>query len=484
MRKLDSPKMACIVIVFCAATAILSSAQTFTSLASFDLAEGDAPGWLVQGTNGNLYGLAQFGGLGFGYGTIFQVTPSGELTKLYAFSCSNSSCLNGGLPTGGLLLAANGGFYGLTSDGGNSSNAGTAFEFAPTGKLITLYSFCALPYCADGHGADALLQATNGNFYGTTSVGDSFGAFFEMTLAGKVTTLYTFCPSKDGSDCPDGANPTPGLVQASDGNYYGTASGGGANGQGTIFQVTPAGKLTTLYSFCSKANCADGASPQGLIQATNGNFYGATYAGGSVGTCLGGCGTIFEITPAGKLTTLHTFCEKAGCPVGPAFLMQATDGNFYGTSIGGVNEQRTIFRITPQGSFTTLYDFCPEQNCPDGRFPETSLMQATNGTFYGTTAAGGALGFDYGTVFSLSMGLGPFVKTVPTAGKVGAHVIIMGNNLTGTTGVSFNGTAATFTVASDTEIKASVPTGATRGVIEVVTPSGSLDSNVAFRVVP
>ena len=204
-----------------------------------------------------------------------------------------------------------------------------------------------------------------------------------------------------------------------------------------------------------------------------------------MGNCLGGCGTIFEMTPAGKLTTLHTFCAKAGCPFGPVSLMQATDGNFYGTSIGGVNEQGTIFRITQRGSFTTLYDFCPEQNCPDGRLPETGLMQATDGTFYGTTAAGGALGFNgYGTVFSLSMGLGPFVKTVPTGGKFATHVIILGSDLTGTTGVSFNGTAATFTVASDTELKTSVPAGATTGVIEVVTPSGTLDSNVAFRVVP
>jgi len=185
------------------------------------------------------------------------------------------------------------------------------------------------------------------------------------------------------------------------------------------------------------------------------------------------------MTPTGTLTTLFSFCVQSGCPTGPGPVVQATDGNFYGTSIGGAYDQGAVFEFAPTGSFTTLYNFCPQAGCADGELPR-GVLQATNGTFYGTTSVGGAN--NGGTVFSISMGLGPFVKTVPTAGKVGAHVIVLGNGLTGATSVSFNGTAATFTVVSDTEITATVPTGATTGKVVVVTSGGNLKSNVSFRV--
>jgi len=223
--------------------------------------------------------------------------------------------------------------------------------------------------------------------------------------------------------------------------------------------------------------------PNGITQAANGNFYGVTYEGG-VGSCSNGagCGTIFEMTPTGILTTLYSFCKVSGCPdgFGPGPVSQATDGNFYGTTVGGTFGEGTVFQFTPNGSLTSLYNFCSQSGCPDGQVPDGGILQATNGTFYGTTDAGGA-NFG-GTVFSVAMGLGPFVKTVPTAGKVGANVIILGNNLTGTTKVSLNGTVATYTVVSDTEITATVPTGATTGRVVVTTPSGTLKSNVVFRV--
>jgi uncharacterized repeat protein (TIGR03803 family) len=194
---------------------------------------------------------------------------------------------------------------------------------------------------------------------------------------------------------------------------------------GTVFKITAGSKLTTLHSF----DGTDGADPYGgLVQATNGNFYGTASGGGSSGNCIGGCGTVFKIRPAGKLTTLHGF---AGA---------------------------------------------------DGELPEAGLVQATNGNFYGTTANGGTLG--EGTVFSLSVGLGPFVETRPTFGKAGATVVILGTNLTGATSVSFNGTAAKFTVVSKSEIKTTVPTGATTGKVKVTTPKRTLTSNLVFRVKP
>jgi uncharacterized repeat protein (TIGR03803 family) len=226
-------------------------------------------------------------------------------------------------------------------------------------------------------------------------------------------------------------------VQATNGNLYGTTATGGANNYGTVFEITPAGLLTTLYSFCSQPHCADGnnggnpAQPA-LIQGTDGNLYGTTPLGGNTtsGVNTNGWGTIFQITPSGVLTTLYTFCEVSGCP--------------------------------------------------DGAEPYGSLVQDTNGNFYGTTAI--ANGTVLGTVFSLSMGLGPFVVAQPASSKVGATVNILGTNLTDATSVAFNGKEAAFTVESSSDITATIPSDATTGFVTVTTPDGTLISKVPENV--
>jgi uncharacterized repeat protein (TIGR03803 family) len=221
----------------------------------------------------------------------------------------------------------------------------------------------------------------------------------------------------------NGKYPRGSLVQGVNGNLYGTTQERGANNQGgTIFEVTPGGKLTSLYSFCSKPKCADGELPEaGLVQATNGNFYGTTLYGGANGNttyCEGArCGTVFEVTPGGKLTTLYSFCSQPNCIDGVepyAGLVQATNGNFYGTTqYGGANNSSsctssdsngcgTVFEITPAGKLTTLYSFCSQPNCTDGKWPHADLVQATNGNFYGTTQYGGAIGAA-GAQFSKSL---------------------------------------------------------------------------------
>lgn len=228
----------------------------------------------------------------------------------------------------------------------------------------------------------------------------------------------------------------------------------------------------------------DGLNPEGgLVQAANGNFYGTTYDGGS-----GPYGTVFEMTSAGTLTTLYTFCARTRCADGrypAAALVQDTNGNFYGTTSSGGNQTRlagTVFKITPAGKLTTLHPFCVLTNCNDGAFPYGGLVQATDGKFYGTTYDGGTYG--YGTIFTLDLKIAPFVKTLPTSGKVGGAVIILGSSLTDATGVTFNGTAAAFTLVSSSEITTTVPVGATTGTVKVTTPSGTLKSNVTFRVIP
>ena len=150
------------------------------------------------------------------------------------------------------------------------------------------------------------------------------------------------------------------------------------------------------------------------------------------------------------------------------------------------NNAGTIFKITPQGVLTTLYTFCSQPNCTDGANPGTALMQSTDGNFYGTTFSGGQGGLsgEMGTIFRLSTGLGPFVKLVRSAGKVGQSGGILGQGFTGTTGVFLNGTPANFTVVSDTYIQATVPAGGTSGFVTVDTPGGVLTSNVPFHVIP
>jgi len=446
-----------------AATAIALPAQTFTTLFSFNGYDGFQPAAaLVQATNGNLYGTTVVGGAS-GDGTVFRITPSGAPRKVLSFDKTDGQYIFVGVVQG-----TNGDFYGTTYLGGASSD-GTVYKMTPSGELTTLHSFGG----TDGDGPYApLVQATNGNFYGTTDDGgaNGSGTVFEITPGGTLTTLHSF----DGTD---GYMPEV-LIQATNGNLYGTTLGGGASGHGTVFEITPDGMLTTLYSFCSQAGCPDGNGPGGLVQATDGNLYGTTGGGGANSD-----GTVFKITAAGTLTTLRSFdgTDGQGPPGG---LVQAANGDFYGTTgFGGANgNYGTIFEITPGGTLTTLYSFCSQSGCADGSNPAAGLVQDTNGMFYGTTQGGGAYGF--GAVFSLSVGLGPFVETQTTSGKVGAAIKILGTDLTGATSVSFNGTAAVFDVVASSLIAAKVPAGATSGKVEVVTPNGTLSSNLAFRVLP
>ena len=474
MRKLRLRKIASTIFAFCVwAAAIVSPTKTkFTSLVRFDGTNGSSPYYesLVQGTDGNLYGTTTYGGAseqncyGDSCGTVFKITPAGALTTLHQFDFTD-----GGLPEAGLVQTTDGDFYGAAAIGG-SSGSGTIFKITPAGKLTTLYEFQNSTDGANPLGA--LVQARSGFFYGTTSYGGGYcacGTVFKVTSAGTLTTLHTFVGG--GSE---GNYPEAGLVQGTDGNFYGTTAYGGANGYGTIFKITPAGTLTTLHNF----DVTDGANPwAGLVQGTDGNLYGTTIYGGSNSGCGAfGCGTVFKITPAGTLTTLHNFDgTDGGFPAGR--LAQATDGNFYGmTGSYGANDGGTIFKITTAGTLTTLHNF----DVAHGVNPLGGLAQATNGTFYGT-ASGGGIDND-GTVFSLSVGLGAFVETLPTSGKVGAKVIILGTDLTGATNVTFNGAAATFTVVRKSEITTTLPAGATTGKVDVTTPKGTLKSDVFFRV--
>ena len=357
-----------------------------------------------------------------GCGTVFKITPGGVLTTLYSF-CAVSGCTDGIAPWGTLVLGNDGNFYGTTWGGGGPSYSGTVFKITPQGVLTTLHIFDF----TDGDGPYAgLVQAADGSFYGTTANGglDNAGTIFKITSAGTFTMLHSFGEV-------EGSLPQTAMIQASDGNLYGTTPSGGV-GWGTIYRLTPGGTVTAIYTFCTQNNCPDGFAPQELVQGTDGNLYGTAGGGGTPNQCISGCGTIFKITTAGALTTLHDF-----------------DYN-------------------------------------DGAWPTAGLLQATDGKFYGSTSAGGSNCDSFhgcGTLFSFDVGLPPFVEIHPTSGSSGTAVTINGLNLSGTTSVAFNGTPASFTVQSPTIITTSVPSGATTGMVQVTTPSGTLNSNADFQVI-
>lgn len=473
----------CVLLLACA-TAIGAAAQTFTTILTFDGTDGSAPySALVQGTDGNLYGTTSNGGA-TGRGTVFKVTPGGTLSTLYNF-CSEANCVDGSIPQAGLVLGVDGNFYGTTMFGGTGttycgSGCGTVFQITPTGAFTTLHSFCTLSTCLDGYAPNSgLVQGTDGNFYGTTPNGGGpslQGTVYKITPGGSLTPLHAFCTE---SGCADGETPLAGLIQGSNGVFYGTTSDGGAHFDGEVFGITSAGAFSIVHSFDE----TDGGHPStGLLQAANSEGYGMTQDGGTSTACSGNpCGTIFRISGTGVFTSLVSFDNTDGADPEYGGLIQGSDGNLYGTTAGGgSHEAGTILKMTPSGTLTTLYNFCSVgAECADGS-GVNSVMQSTNGIFYGTTAGGGTTGD--GTLFSLSTGARRFVQPVPTSGAVGSTVMILGNNLTGATGVKFNATAAAFTVVSSTEITATVPSGATSGKITVTGSSGSVTSVVAFRV--
>ncbi|HEY6338690.1 MAG TPA: choice-of-anchor tandem repeat GloVer-containing protein [Candidatus Sulfotelmatobacter sp.] len=443
--------------ISCLIAPLALPAQTYTDLHDFNASAGDPTGFsngnvkLAQGRDGDFYGESSAGGTS-SQGTVFKVTPSGTPSIVLSFDGTNGS----GSSNGGMTLGTDGNLYGDTYQGG-TSNLGLTFKVTPAGVETALHNFTNT---GDGHGPQlALVLGTNGDFYGATDSNPS--TIYQVTSSGVFKTLATLTTAQGYQ----GAQ----LSQGSDGDFYGGMNLGGANGFGTLFKMTAAGKITVLHNFTG----ADGTDPStGMVAGSNGEFYGSGQMGGA-----SSAGVIFKVTTSGTYTLLHSLNGTSDGSE-PQVLMLATDGNFYGTAINaGSASCGTIFKVTLAGAFSVVYNFDNTHGCN----PASYLTEGTDGLLYGVTGAGGANG--NGVFYSLDVGLSPFITLQSVSGKAGSTVGILGQGFDSSSVVKFNGTAATkVTLTGTTYITATVPPGANTGLVTVTTGATTLTSTHTYLV--
>jgi uncharacterized repeat protein (TIGR03803 family) len=482
-----------------AGIAIPAQAQTYTQLSSFQgLVYGDyAPsGPLVLGQDGNIYGTTDpnwsdiYSMTSAGVETpLWQSSPNDEIGGPCEWAYGSYDA-----PAMGMTLGADGLLYGTCNSWDGNPNQAVIYKYDPTqgtSGLTVVYSFPIV----GGVGYErpsVLTLGADGNLYGTAEETGSatYGTVFRFSpKTKKLTTLHNFL----GSAHSDGANPAGPLALGTNGDFYGTTTSGGISGGssgGTFYSITTKGKIRILYSFNTVTDSTSGTyPPAGVTLGNNGNFYGVTFEGGKFGQ-----GTIFEVTLAGKLTWLHNFNETtdfAGFPLFPLTL--GSDGNLYSaaTNDNGVQSLFEIATNPKKGvyTYTDLYNFPTpgSDNCgvnTPGCLPTSTLLQLPNGIFYGVTYQGGV--DDDGTFYSLNMGLKPLVILQFPLGTEGSSLGIFGQGfVTGpATAVKFNGKAAHFTVVSDTYMTATIPGGATKGYVTVSEHSAKLKSNIIFTPKP
>ena len=457
-----------------------AGAQTFSIVSQFGNRSGDSSNPsanLAQGRDGAMYGTANGGGAN-DWGTVFKITPEGKELVLYSF-CAKANCADGSSPNGGLMIRPDGHFMG-TAQAGGSHGFGTIFDVSQTGAYTVLYNFTG---GKDGaYPAAPPITGPDGNFYGTTWQGgaaSSCGTIYRMTIsatAAVFTLLHQF-------DNAHGCEPAAALTLGTDGNLYAPTTYGGNDGNGVIFKANTQGKVTVLHNFAGEK---DGYNPVGpLLEAGDGNFYGTTRG---IGAPIGG--TVFKITPTGTMTVLHTMTGPDGAWL-IGGLAQATNGNFYGAAEQGGDSTNCIdgcgslFEVTPEGAFTLLYNF----NDTTGYYAQATPFQHTNGLLYGDAYWGGITSgacfpFGCGVFYSWDAKLPAFVSLLPYRGKAGATIEFLGQDFMPTSKVEFNGKAAKVVVVSGTYLSATVPTGATTGLVTVTTSEGTLKSKQEFIVTP
>lgn len=440
--------------------ALTQAQPTVTVIATFPPSSGYyVPSLLMQAGGGNFFGTTKFLGAN-DCGTVFLMTPQGGLKILYSFDT-----VHGCYPNGPLVEGRNGYLYGTTVIGGSSGEGGV-FKTSRAGATQSLYDFCQQPGCVDGaNPLTGLIRGVDGSLYGVTKNGGDAnnGVAFRVGPKGTYAVLHSFNHPNHGLV---GMYLNAPLLQASDGNLYGLSGKGGAYGRGTIFMVAPDGQAKLFYSFGAMSN--SGWGPIGsLIQANDGNLYGATLSGGANGS-----GTIFKISLQGAYTKIYDV------PAGWGFLhegpVQASDGNLW-----GIINAASVYAITTSGSLVQNFNLGTA-----GIAPETSLTLGSDGRLYG---AGNFNNRKEG-IYAIDAGLAPPAPTiagfVPTSGLVGSTVVVSGEYFVGATAVTFNGVSASFVVNAAGVITTTVPPSATSGPITVTTAGGVATTLADFTVLP
>ena len=374
--------------------ATITAAQTFKVFHSFDFSDGDSPnGGLIRDSAGNFYGTTQFGGSS-NRGLVFKLDAKGDETILYTFTGGT----DGGIPIGRVLRDSGGNLYGITSLGGDPTcSCGTVFELTKSGTLKVLHKFTGGKDGAQNQGQPELgLVMVNGDLYGSASFGRvsgcdgslGCGVLFKLTQSGKETVLHRFTGQADGAFPQD-------LISDRAGNIYGATGGSYMQGNGgTLFKLDTTGKLTTLYTFRSSA---DGTSPRWrLLRNASGVFHGVTQFGGNTTNCAiasAGCGVVFAVDASAKERVLNVFGKQASGGEEPSGGLLDVAGNFYGVTVygGTVNSTCTfgcgvVYRVSSSGKYSVLYRFT---GGTDGALPSGSLTEDASGNLYGATDLGG-----------------------------------------------------------------------------------------------
>jgi uncharacterized repeat protein (TIGR03803 family) len=414
---------------------------------------GEEANSLIQSADGNFYGTTFFGGTGNqATGTVFKITPAGQLTTLYTFVADqNGKYPNGEGPTS--LAEGNDGFLYGTTEMGGANRLGVVFKLSRTGTLQVLHSFCSATNCGDGASPSGLLLARDGNFYGA-----ALAVIWRMTPKGVFTVVHTL-------DRPVEGHNVIGMTQASDGNFYGATTIQGF--VSTLFRLTAGGQFTVLDTFRYPNFVA--SVP---IQASNGKLY--------LGRALG---DLFESNLLGGDSKEFKF--QFGDAL--AYLTQASDANLWSIIIAGSRDflNGAVVNITPNGKPLLVISF----DGTNGTFPDAPLVQNSDGRFFGVTMEGGSVSqgdVASGVVFTLDAGLSAPKPAIlifnPSRGRAGTKVMIHGSHFVGTTSVTFNGVSATFQVLNTSNILATVPQAATTGRILVTNAGGTTASKKSFTV--
>jgi uncharacterized repeat protein (TIGR03803 family) len=457
--------------------AVQAQAQTVDTLYNFSSNSNTQAimpaGTMAQGRDGNFYGISQSGN-GCCQGWFYKISSKGVLTSLHAMAQSE------GTNCSGVTLGTDGNFYGTCANGGlvNGNPGGTLIRVTPAGTVTVLHDFVEVGSTTDGcNPYSPPIQGIDGNFYGVTVGCGTYGAgmVYKITLAGVYSNLYSFQGGTGDIQYPYDA-----LVQGTDGNFWGTGYEGGAvGGNGGVFKITPAGKETLVYSFQGQG--IDGQNPYGsLIQGTDGNYYGTTLAGGPHQF-----GTVFQLTPKGVETALYNFPSQTDGAYPRLALTQGSDGLLYGIATdcaGGGCGQAGLFTITTKAVYNNIYLYPLGQ--PNSGQPFSPLLLSTNGTFYSTTEQGGT--GNVGSFYSVSTKYSPFISLVNVkSGKEGTQVGILGQGFSSSSVVKFGGTTATTkTLSGSTFILATVPAGALTGTITVTTGSTTLTTKATYKITP